>query len=128
MPVDLDNAGHNAYGAAIALAVSTLVIIQLPGINAIDELEELPANLRTAVAVFHFVCLLLVVVEATVPSLRGANPFFSQFVVCTGFAATVLEAVLLADVEGTAFAFVLALFTTQSLANGFMFSKIISEI
>lgn len=128
MPVDLDNTGHNAYGAAIAITVSLLVIIQLPGINVIDEFAELPDNLRIAVAVYHFVCLLLVVVEASVPSLRGAKPFFSQFVVCTGFVATVLEAVLLADAGGAAFAFVLALFTTQSLANGFMFSKIISEI
>ena len=47
MPVDLDNAGHNAYSAAIALTVSTLVIVQLPGINAIDELEELSENLRS---------------------------------------------------------------------------------
>lgn len=128
MPVDLDNASHNAYGALIALTVSVLVILQLP-IGAIDDaVAELPEDTRVAVAVYHFVCLLLVVVEATVESLQGKQPFFSQFVVCTGFVATVLEATLLADAEGRAFAYALVTFTVQSLANGFMFSKIVSEI
>ena len=71
---------------------------------------------------YHFVCLLLVVVGSRSVS-SGSQAVFAV-VVCTGFVATVLEP---SPTQGAAFA-VLALFTTQSLANGFMFSKIVSEI
>lgn len=109
----------------LALAVSVLVILQLPGV--LGFAENYDESIVISVAVYHFICIVLVFFEAKIEALQGKKPLYSQFVVCTGLVATLLQSSLLRGSDGQGFAYALAVLTLQSLANGFMFSKIVSE-
>ena len=115
---------HNVYGAILAIAVTVLLALQIPGVGVISGIDNIQETMRYIIFAMHAACLILVVLEASI--FKATTPFFSQFVVATGFSATVLQGVILQ--QNAAFEYVFATFFIQNLANGFMFSKIVSEI
>lgn len=124
MAFDYGNTKHNIYGSILAIAVTVLLALEIPGVKAISGIENLNDTIRYVIFAMHITCVLLVVLEARV--FQASTPFFSQFVVATGFSATILQGVLVG--QNIAFEYVFVTFFVQSLANGFMFSKIVSEI
>lgn len=124
MAFDYDNMMHNVYGAILAIVVTVLLALQIPGVGIVSGIDNVENTIRYTIFAMHTACLAFVLLEALV--FKAETPFFSQLVVATGFSATVLEGVLVG--QNVAFEYVFATFFVQNLANGFMFSKIISEI
>ena len=116
-------------GALSFAAASVLITLQYTR-SSTDVAADSDAMLRLLVLVLHYSCAVLVLGEATLPTLGGKQWWYSTAVITSGFLGTMIQTALLGSLAASSsseFNWGIGTLTAQVGANSVMLSFIFAD-